>query len=129
MWTGSCVYKFETSVSPAKTEDPYDFEHLANNLIVVGACSRNSIRRLYVDSGAVSMKLSNELPGAGPHQLPKDQLTVRVLAGENAGLDITSTHELSVRYRRILLRRNARRHHVGRDGVSRKKLASFAQRI
>lgn len=64
IWTGSRGYEFQTAVSPAMTEDPRKFEHLATNLIVVGAASRNSIRKLHIDSNTVSMKLSNEIPGS-----------------------------------------------------------------
>jgi hypothetical protein len=53
IWTGSRVYEFRTAVSPAKTDNPYEFDHLADNIIVVGAASKNSIRRLYIDSNMV----------------------------------------------------------------------------
>jgi len=96
VWTGSRDYEFQTAVSPATTEDPRKFEYLASNLIVIGAAARNSIRRLYLDSNTVSMKFSNELPEADFHQLPKDQLAVRILVGENAGTEITSTYELAI---------------------------------
>jgi hypothetical protein len=96
IWTGSRVYEFQTAVSPAKSDDPYEFDHLANNMIVVGASSKNSVRRLYVDSGMVSMKLSNEVSEAGSHQPRKDHSAVYILVGKNAGLDITSAHELAI---------------------------------
>jgi hypothetical protein len=96
IWTGSRVYEFQTTVSPAKTDDPHDFDHLVNNMIVVGGASRNSIRRLYIDSDMVSMKLSNELPKASPHQPPRDQFDVYILVERDPGVHITSAHELAI---------------------------------
>lgn len=90
IYLGGHRYDFRTAVSPAPTDDPKNFPELAGNLIVVGAAARNRVRRLYLDENLLSLRISNELPDAGPHQSPPDQRYVEVLTGADVGRRVTS---------------------------------------
>lgn len=90
IYLGGHRYDFHNTVSPSATEDPKQFAELGGNLIVVGAAARNSIRKLYLDENLVSLRLSNELAEAGPHQQPPEGRFVEVLGGADVGRKITS---------------------------------------
>ena len=64
--------------------------YLGGNLIVVGAAARNRIRRLYLDENLTSLRMSNECPDAGTHQLPPEERYVEVLSGPDLGQRIAS---------------------------------------
>lgn len=90
IYLGDKSYTFRISVSPAATDRLHDFEDLEGNLVVVGGASKNRIRQLYVEENLVGMRLSEESPGAGVHQLPPGERFAEVLAGADSGRRIIS---------------------------------------
>jgi hypothetical protein len=83
-------YDFRNTVSPSATGNPPHFSELRSNLIVVGAASRNSVRRLYLEENLVSLRMTTELPDAGHHQPPPEQRRVEVLNGADGGQRVAS---------------------------------------
>lgn len=97
IYLGGHKYDFHSTVSPSVTDDPKHFSGLDSNLIVIGAAARNRVRELYLDENLVSLRISNEKPKAGPHQLPPEERYVEVLNGPDLGQRITSNSlELAV---------------------------------
>ncbi|MEC3979817.1 hypothetical protein [Amycolatopsis sp. H20-H5] len=97
IYLGRHRYEFRNTVSPSPSDDPKHFSDLSGNLIVVGAAPRNSIRRLYLQENLVSLRISNEHPDVGDHQLPLEMRFVEVLNGADLGQLVTSdTLDLAV---------------------------------
>ncbi|WP_336158713.1 hypothetical protein [Amycolatopsis sp. VC5-11] len=90
IYLGGHKYDFQTTVSPAVTDDPQHFTGLGGNLIVVGAATRNRIRKLYLDENLVTLRLSNERPDADPHQLQPEAGYAEVLNGPDLGERVAS---------------------------------------
>lgn len=85
IFLGANRYRYSTSVSPAETDAPQDFEQLGSNLIVVGSSWKNSIRRLYLQERRPSMQLSVETLSVGDSTQAPPASLVEVIAGPEAG--------------------------------------------
>ena len=79
-----------TSVSPIASDGAASFRDRSSNLVVIGAASKNCIREDYLGRGMVRLRLSNERPGVGRHQLPPDERFVQVLSPAGEVPDIRS---------------------------------------
>ncbi|HEU5156787.1 MAG TPA: hypothetical protein VFU43_07295 [Streptosporangiaceae bacterium] len=90
IYLGRHSYDFRTTVSPAPGEDPQHFADLSGNLIVIGAATRNSIRRLYLQENLASLRISNERPNADGNRPPGESWYVEVLSGADLGQRVTS---------------------------------------
>lgn len=92
IYVGRHRYDFRNTVSPSPMDNPKDFPELSGNLIVIGAATRNSIRRLYLQENLVRLRISNEHLDIGGDQLPHETWYVEVLNGADLGQRVTSDY-------------------------------------
>ncbi|GAA1023810.1 MULTISPECIES: hypothetical protein [Amycolatopsis] len=90
IYLGRHRYDFRNNVSPASSDDPKHFSDLSGNLIVVGAATRNSIRRLYLRENLISLRISNEYSDTDDQRPPPEMKYVEVLNGADLGQLVTS---------------------------------------